>query len=247
MKITINPRYSKLEYFIKSVPVIFPNEGEVIYKARNTIKVFNVDGLRVNVKSFKRPIFINRFAYRYLRKSKAERSFLNALHILDKGIKTPDPIAYIEICRNGLISESYYISIQEQVEGTMREIYKQPEDQTKELIQAFTLFTAEMHKKDIIHKDYSPGNILYKKVESGYQFYLIDLNRMKFKKPNILDSCKSFCRLRASNDTLNFISEEYSKIRKYDEKSCQMLIHLYNRRFWKKHLARHPESRYQFQ
>lgn len=176
MRIVVNPKYEGLDGFIRSIPpLIFPWEGEIVYKARNTIKVFEVDGLRVNVKSFKQPILINRFAYRYIRKSKAERSYQNAQYILDKGIKTPDPIAYIEMCSNGLMSESYYISIHEQVEGTMREIYKQSEDQSKELIQAFTLFTAQMHKSGIIHKDYSPGNILYKKVGGGYEFYLIDL------------------------------------------------------------------------
>jgi len=247
MKSYINPKYSQLSGFINSIPDIFQKEGRLIYKARNTIKAFNVNGLVVNVKSFKKPIFINQFVYRYIRKSKAERSFLNALYILKNGINTPDPIAYIEMNKNGLIYESYYISIHEEVDGTMKEVYKQTEDQSKSLIQAFTLFTAEIHKKGILHKDYSPGNILYRKTKKGYDFYLIDLNRMSFKKTNILDECKSFCRLKASNETLNFISEEYSKIRKYDEKSCQKLIHHYNRRFWKKHLARHPECIYEFQ
>ncbi len=247
MRISINPKYSHLVGFINAIPSIFEEQGEIVYNARNTIKVFEVNGLMVNVKSFKKPIFINRFVYMHIRKSKAERSFLNAFHILGKDIKTPDPIAYIELSRNGLIGETYYISVHEQVDGTMKEIYRQGEEKSKDLIQAFILFTADLHKKGIMHKDYSPGNILYKKTSEGYQFYLIDLNRMKFKEPDIMDGCKSFSRIMASENTLDMISEEYSKIRKYDKKSCRTLIHLYNRRFWKKHLARHPESRYEIQ
>lgn len=246
MKLCINPKYNELSEFIHSIPEIFSQEGELVYNARNTIKLFRINGFMVNVKSFKRPIQINRFVYKYIRKSKAERSFNNARYVLDKGINTPEPIAYIDICENRLLSKSYYISIHEEVQGTMKEVYRQTEEESKGLIQAFTMFTAEIHKKGIFHKDYSPGNILYKTTEDGYQFYLVDLNRMSFKNISLLDSCRSFKRIKANDNTLDYIGEEYSKIRKYDEKICQKLIHLYNRRFWKKYLLRHPECENQY-
>lgn len=241
MKVIINSKYQRISEFIYSIPSIFDGQGELIYNQRNIIKTFCYDGLDINVKSFKKPILINQFIYRYIRKSKAERSFYNAKYIQDRGIDTPEPIAYIEICKNGLLTESYYISVHERVIGTMKNIYKQSDEENRGLIQAFTLFTAELHKKDIFHKDYSPGNILYKEDNNGYKFYLIDLNRMRFKKVNMKDSCKSFEKLRANNNTLNLISEEYSKSCKYDEKICQELIHSYNRRFWERYLLRHPE------
>lgn len=247
MKVHVNPKYSYISEFVNSIPDIFARKGELIYNSRNTIKLFEIEGLTINIKSFKRPNIINRFAYKYIRRSKAERSYLNAFKVLEKGIKTPEPIAFIEISKNGLIDKSYYISIHERVEGTMKEIYKRPKRESRDLIQAFTLFTVEIHKKGILHKDYSPGNILFKKTDNGYQFYLIDLNRMSFKNIHILDSCKSFSRLHADGETLNFIGEEYSKKRKYNKRLCQKLIHTYNKRFWKKHLARHPESKYEFQ
>jgi hypothetical protein len=52
--------------------------------------------------------------------------------------------------------------------------------------------------------------------------------------------------IKANDNTPDYIGEEYSKIRKYDEKICQKLIHLYNRRFWKKYLLRHPECENQY-
>lgn len=247
MKVYINPKYDYISEFLNSIPDIFTRKGELIYNSRNTIKLFKIEDLTINIKSFQKPNIINRFVYKYIRKSKAERSYLNALKVLEKGIKTPEPIAFIETWKNGLIDKSYYVSIHEQVEGTMKEIYKRPGHENRELIQAFTLFTVEIHKKGILHKDYSPGNILFKKAENGYQFYLIDLNRMSFKNIHILESCKSFSRLHADGETLNFIGEEYSKKRKYNKRLCQKLIHTYNKRFWKKHLARHPECKYEFQ
>lgn len=247
MRIHINPKYENISNFIKSVPEIFSREGEIVYKGRNTIKIFEVDGITVNIKSFRKPNIINRFVYEYIRNSKAERSYKNAVSILQRNVNTPEPIAYIEMHKYGLLDRSYYISIHEQVEGTMKEIYRKPEYESRELIQAFTAFTVEIHRKGILHKDYSPGNILFKKTDKGYEFYLVDLNRMSFKNIRILDSCKSFSRLHADDDTLNLISEEYSKMRKYDKRICQKLIHIYNRRFWKKHLMRHPECIYEFQ
>jgi tRNA A-37 threonylcarbamoyl transferase component Bud32 len=248
MKTCINNKYSRLSEFIYSVPEIFDKNGEIVYDARNTIKVFNIDGLAINIKSFKKPNIINRFVYRYIRKSKAERSFRNAQEILKRGINTPDPIGYIDIHKKGILTESYYISVQQAVDGTMKEIYKQNREDHKDLIQAFIGFTAKIHQKGIFHKDYSPGNILFEKTENDdYQFYLVDLNRMSFKNIDILDSCKSFSRLYANKEMLNLIGEEYSKMREYDKKTCQKLIYIYNQRFWKKHLIRHPECRYELQ
>ena len=242
MKVYIDSKYGYISDFIYSIPEIFPKEGKVIYDSRNTIKTFDINGLVINIKSFKKPNIVNRFVYKYIRKSKAERSYNNALRIMDKGISTPEPIAYIETYKKGLFDSSYYISIHEQVDGTMKEIYKCSNNQSKDLIRAFTSFTADIHKKGILHKDYSPGNILFKKTDVGYHFYLVDLNRMKFKNISILASCKSFSRLYADKEVLHLIGEEYSKKRKYNKIMCQVLIQIYNWRFWKRHLMRHPDA-----
>lgn len=242
MKVYINSKYDYISDFIYSIPEIFQKEGKTIYEARNTIKTFDINGLTINIKYFQKPNIVNRFVYKYIRKSKAERSYQNALRILDKGVRTPEPIAYIETYKKRLFDGSYYVSIHEQVDGTMKEIYKCSKNQSKDLIRAFTSFTANIHKKGILHKDYSPGNILFKKTEDGYHFYLVDLNRMKFKKINILSSCKSFSRIYVDRDVLHFIGEEYSKKRKYNKIICQGLIQIYNWRFWKRHLTRHPNA-----
>ena len=42
---------------------------------RNIIKIINIDGVDLNIKAFKIPNLINRIAYNFFRKSKAQRSF----------------------------------------------------------------------------------------------------------------------------------------------------------------------------
>ena len=63
MRLEINPEYNYLENFVLSLPNRFEKDG------RNKIKVFEESGLSLNVKSYKIPIFFNRIAYTFFRKS----------------------------------------------------------------------------------------------------------------------------------------------------------------------------------
>ena len=49
------------------------------------------------------------------------------------------------------------------------------------ILRQFIRFSYLLHQKGIEFLDNSPGNTLIKKNEKGvYDFYLVDLNRMKF-------------------------------------------------------------------
>jgi len=75
----------------------FNTSGEIFIKGnRNTIKLFQLDNLTLNIKSFKEPNLINKIAYRYFRKSKAQRSYEYANFLLKNNIGTPKPVAYFE-------------------------------------------------------------------------------------------------------------------------------------------------------
>lgn len=239
MKTHINTKYLELEGFIKAIPELFSDFREIIQDSRNIIKVVRVNGILLNIKSFKIPHPINRIAYKYFRKSKAERSYKYAERLLKKGINTPEPVAFIEISESGLFDSSYYISIHEEVDGTIKDIYNQPIINSTELLREFTSFTVKLHEKGIYHKDYSPGNILYKRTETGYDFYLVDLNRIRFTRLNLFDCCKSFSRIRLDRETLRFIAIEYSQRRSYNIYICDFLINYFNKMFWKKYLHRH--------
>ena len=57
---------------------------------RNIIKLFELDGKTINIKSFKIPHLVNKIAYKYFRKSKARRSYKYATILLEKGIEFLD-------------------------------------------------------------------------------------------------------------------------------------------------------------
>ena len=78
MKIVLNPEYKFLQQFVQDLPTRFASEGKVIQDKRNTIKVFEYKELEINVKRYRVPIFINRIAYRFFRKSKAVKAYFNS-------------------------------------------------------------------------------------------------------------------------------------------------------------------------
>lgn len=239
-QIVINPEFQYLEDFVQNLPDTFDSNGEVIYDGRNTIKVINVDNIRVNVKSFQKPNIINRFVYGNFRKSKARRSFEYANLLIKNNILTPAPIAYMELKSGVSFDQSYYISVQENFDGLMREFQKGSLNGREKLLQQFAQFTAHMHKKQILHMDYSPGNILYKQIGQNYQFYLVDLNRMYFGEVSLEKGCKNFCRLWGNEEMISYIAQEYAKARDFNIDTCVKLTLKFHQEFWAKFSTRHP-------
>jgi len=221
MKLVVHPEYNRLSDWLKEIPVFFSTQGETIYKARNEIRIFDTDLGRIAVKSFRIPHIINRFAYSFLRLSKAERSYAYSLEINKRGFETPQPIAYIELFKMGLLSESYYVSAYSDY-LLMRNFSftKKLTEEDRGILKAFARYTAQLHEKEIYHTDYSNGNILYKRVGENILFQLIDVNRIKFKKVTEKMAYKTFHRLDLSIEMLEIVAREYALQRQMDvEKS----------------------------
>ena len=90
----INSKFQSLKELVLDAISNFNSKGKVLVEGqRNAIKLFDIDGFVVNVKSFKKPNLINKIAYRYFRKSKASRSFEYASKLMEFqiGILTIDP------------------------------------------------------------------------------------------------------------------------------------------------------------
>ncbi len=239
-KLIINTEFKELEGFVRNLPETFESSGEIIYDGRNIIKIINTDGLQINVKSFQKPNIINRFVYGNFRKSKAQRSFEYANILIKNKIPTPAPIAYLELKSGISFGRSFYITIQENFDGILRELQRGSLVGREKLLQQFAVFTANMHEKQILHMDYSPGNILYKLVNDSYLFYLVDLNRMQFGKIPMDKGCRNFCRLWGSEEMISYIASEYAKARNFDIDKCVQLTLTYHAAFWAKFSARHP-------
>ena len=228
---------------MKKLPDIFLDEGQVIYDKRNIIKVIRFDNIDINIKSFAVPNIINRFVYGNFRLSKARRSFEYANILLERNVNTPAPIGYIEQREGFLFSRSFYLCVHEQFDGMMRVLQRGTVESHKLLLTRFAKFTADMHEKEVIHEDYSPGNILYNRNEDDYNFYLVDLNRMSFGKVSEEEGCRSLRRLWGSEEMIRFIASEYARARGFNVEKCiELSVHYWNE-FWEKFSRRHPEDK----
>lgn len=182
---------------------------------RNQIKLFEVDGQVINVKSFKIPNFFNKFIYKIFRKSKARRSFEYATFLIQKEIGTPQPIAYIENYNYIGLQDSYYVSEHLQFDLMFRELVEVDDYPNKEeILRQFTRFSYQLHQNGIEFKDHSPGNTLIKKHDNNrYSFYLVDLNRMQFHQQMSFQlRMKNLCRLTPHKEMVAIMSNEYAKI-----------------------------------
>lgn len=227
MKVCINKDYEQFRQFIEEIPTKFDKEGTMIYDGRrNKLKSFSVNGIEINVKSYRVPILINRIAYTWFRKSKARRAFEYGNKIIEKGFRTPNPIAYIETYKSNLLHRSFFISLHTPLDGHMR-IFNDGDttnEGKEELIKEFAQFTAKLHESGILHSDYSPGNILYEKIaESGdhqYDFSLVDINRMEFRPVSVEEGCENFSRMRGNDEFFKLFATYYAEARNSDVTRC---------------------------
>ncbi|MGO4905187.1 lipopolysaccharide kinase InaA family protein [Flavobacterium sp. W20_MBD1_R3] len=203
----------------------FDSKGELLYGGtRNAIKLYKVDDQLINIKFFKVPNLINKIAYKYFRKSKARRSYEYATALLEKGIGTPQPIAYFENFDSLGLNTSYYVSEHLETELTFRELVEIPDYPDHDaILRQFTKFSFDLHEKGIEFLDHSPGNTLIKKGAHGqYNFYLVDLNRMNFHDNMDFDlRMKNLSRLTPKKEMIAVMSDEYSK---YYEQSSSVIF-----------------------
>lgn len=239
-QIILNPSLASYGDFVRSIPKRFEVEGETIYRGRNLIKVFDVDGRCVNVKRYREPRFFNKLAYTFARKSKAERAFEYAGILNGMGISTPPPIAII-LCRDawGLLAESYLVTEQSALRRNFYEFAEGDLQSREAIIRGMAAFAADMHEKGVLHKDFSPGNILFDLVDGKPAFAIVDINRMKFGNVGMAEGCANFARLWGRTKMFEWIAEEYASVRHFDAEACLRLTLRERDRFWRNYGKRH--------
>ena len=213
----------------------FRSSGTYLNKGRNSIKLFPLGEKTVNIKSFKIPNAVNKVAYKFFRKSKAERSYTYAQHLLSKGIGTPYPIAYAEETSPLAFGSSFYISEHLDYDLTYRELVQEPGLQHhEEILRAFTRFTYKLHEEGVEFLDHSPGNTLIQLNGGEYLFYLVDLNRMNFKEMDFEDRIKNFSRLTPKKEMVKVMANEYAALINRPETEVFEKMWFYTRKFQEK-------------
>lgn len=186
MKIQISPQYQTLSDFIRSLtnPLFFEQQGEILHEGRNTIKLFQWKDQRFVVKRYGHITLMNRLIYGTLRHSKANRAYHHAILLRQRGIDTPQEVAFLEIRRHGLLHQSYFVSAYSEYLSlwSVTEHYLQdPESQF--IVHDLSAFLFKLHEAGVLHKDLNIGNILYQHIRPHeYVFQVIDTNRMTFHR-----------------------------------------------------------------
>ena len=224
---TIHSKFKDIEEYIASIPSLFEKgEGEVIYKGRNELRSFTYGGREFIVKSFRRPHFINRIVYGFLRPSKASRAYENALKLIELGVGTPVPVAYIDKRSNLLFDKSYLITLKSECSHVYVELFQKDFKEEEQVLREIGRVTAVMHNKGYVHKDYGCGNILFENTPQGVKIEMVDLNRMYFGKVDIKMGCKNFERLPCTPQMHKWIAQEYAKGRNFNPDEClEHIVH----------------------
>ena len=220
MKITVNPGMEHLRQFVRQLPELFPVSGEVLHDGRNQIRAFDIGGERLVVKRYKRPSAFNAVMYSFFRKSKARRAYEHALRLRELGIDTPEPVAWSEYRRRGLLCDSYYVSRRSDYTPLSQTTARFPAAGTLPVLEAFARFTVQLHEKGIEHRDFNHGNVLWRRdtATGAIRFQLIDINRMRFAdRPLSSRACMiNLRRLSCPAVAFLYILDRYAETRGWD-------------------------------
>ena len=203
----------------------------------------NGNGNRVYIKQFKRKTNLNLKYFLFPARAKIEWQVANTL--LDKGIKTFQPVAVAEkrslgslridliISREIINSTSFHDFCQTNFNGPLSEAKIL---EKKNLLNILALFIRDLHDKGVFHSDLTSGNILIQSGNrhsvsgQGYSFYLIDLHHAKILRKlskrkrlfNLAQMFNALISVLTKSDKLAFI-ENYGKNILDSKKNIQAL------------------------
>lgn len=216
MRIVICPEYQYLSNWIHQIPRLFATgDGDLLFKGRNQVRLFEVEGKKLVVKRFKRNDIIKRIVYSFFRESKARRSYENAVLLRKRGFHTPHEVAYIEETSLGLVSQVYYVCGYTDSQPIRPRLIEQtPFDE--QLAVVYAQYVASLHAAGVLHRDLNPTNVL---VDAENHFELIDINRMRFfdgpvPKNDCMENLTLFYWLTPA---YRFILKEYARQRGWTE------------------------------
>lgn len=221
-KVHVEPGFEKMHDFMATLPYRFLKTatGHVVYKGRNELREFDVNGTKVVVKAFCKPNFINRIAYDLFRKSKARRSCEYAALLRSKGIGSPAPVGYCTERRGPFFTYSYCASLKSELPYTYIDLIEQRIDEPEEYLREVGRTAGRMHEAGMIHRDFSRGNLLLGKVDGKVRVEVVDLNRIRFHAVSIEEGLKNFERLPANDAMKRALAEGYAEVRHADVEQC---------------------------
>lgn len=220
-RITINNSYGRMSRFVNELPRRFDAEGTLVFKGRNTIKLYEVCGETLTVKKYKDYNFLQRVAYTFFKPSKAVRAYRYASLLNAKGIRTPREVACIEMRRGFLCVTGYFVSafcddpsvktLLESGDGCDGNADRQITPRKMSLLKSVGEFIADMHAKGVLHGDLNISNILCGRgIGGGYELSVIDTDRAVFKTPSVDECMEDLKRVTHHREVLVCIIRAYA-------------------------------------
>jgi tRNA A-37 threonylcarbamoyl transferase component Bud32 len=216
-KIVVNPEFAHLRPTLSQIPNDFDNMGVLLHKDRNVLRRATLDGTEVVIKSYRKHTLANRMIYKWLRPTKAKRAYDHAFYLLENNINTPKPVAYIECYNAVYLTDSYCITKYAAYPDKLEKILQPPFEPMDDILKAVGGLMHQLHSHDILHKDLSPGNILFKKEGDHYDFTLVDINRVEIRALSIAERLTNFMRLGLYDFLLPTVAREYARLSGYPE------------------------------
>lgn len=227
IRIRIASPYAASESFVRALlsPGFFDHEGRVLQQGRNTVKLFETREHSFVVKRYEHLSCVNRLAYGFLRKSKAERAYSHAMRLRNLGIDTPAEVAFLEARRYGVLQSCFFVSLYSGYKplNPITELDTQ-NPEAAAVLESLAAFLLRMHEAGILHKDLNIGNILYREDGcGGYRFQVIDTNRMQFRRRLSLGKrLDNLRRLSCPAPAYLHILECYARLSHVDTDSVQL-------------------------
>ena len=112
-------------------------------------------------------------------------------------------------------------------------------EEYKYLAKALAHFAVDIHLHEILHKDFTPGNILWKQDEEGFHFMLVDINRMDFGPVSEKKGLYNLRRFWGPKEFTRILVSEYALLRNIDTDKAVAYVMKERARFWTKYGKKH--------
>lgn len=174
--------------FVKNIRAYTESaEREVLLDSRNRVvcgEMQYADGkaVKVVIKQFRKQSHYDTMRFTVIR-SKALRSFLNALTLQELGIGTPEPVLCAEKRDGAFLLESYYVCRHIAFDFSLNKMFEGRNDvEWKLVLSALAHAVRKIHDAGYIFGDLNGANVLIQHSQHSRPdliFYFIDLNRMR--------------------------------------------------------------------